>query len=60
MVMAVSVSTVPAAELTPIARWDFSAEEASPLQPHGDVLRDAPGPRPNGVEPVGLFFVGEG
>jgi len=45
MVMAMSVSTVPAAELTPIARWDFSAEEASPLQPHGGVLRDAPGPR---------------
>lgn len=45
MVMAVSLSTVPASELTPIARWDFSAEEASPLQPHGGVLRDAPGPR---------------
>lgn len=34
-----------AAEPTPVARWDFGAEEATQLQPHGNVLRDAPGPR---------------
>ncbi len=45
IVMAAFISTVPADEITPIARWDFSEEEASPLQPHGGVLRDAPGPR---------------
>lgn len=34
-----------AAEPTPVARWDFAAEEATQLQPHGSVLRDTPGPR---------------
>ena len=34
-----------AADATPAARWDFGAEEATQLQPHGNVLRDAPGPR---------------
>jgi mono/diheme cytochrome c family protein len=29
----------------PVARWDFGAEEATSLQSHGDVHRDASGPR---------------
>ncbi len=44
-VVSLSVSAISAADLVPVARWDFSAEEASLLQPHGGVLRDAPGPR---------------
>ncbi len=28
------------------ARWRFSTEETSPLEPHGGVYRDQPGPRP--------------
>jgi hypothetical protein len=27
-------------------RWDFGAEETTPLKPHGGVHRDIPGPRP--------------
>ena len=38
--------TLFAAESTPIVRWDFGAEEATPLESHGGVQRDAPGPRP--------------
>ncbi len=34
-----------AAESTPVVRWDFGAEEATPLQSHGGVHRDVPGPR---------------
>lgn len=30
----------------PVARWDFGAEETTPLVAHGDVHRDVPGPRP--------------
>jgi cytochrome c553 len=33
------------AESTPVVRWDFGAEEATPLQSHGGVHRDVPGPR---------------
>ena len=44
--MAFSLSKAASAtEPTPAARWDFGAEEATQLQPHGNVLRDAPGPR---------------
>lgn len=35
-----------AADPTPVVRWDFSAEEATPLQSIGGVHRDVPGPRP--------------
>ncbi|QDV23698.1 DUF1553 domain-containing protein [Aureliella helgolandensis] len=30
----------------PVASWEFSAEESTPLRPHGGVHRDQPGPRP--------------
>src|SRR5690606_6965858 len=30
----------------PVVRWDFSAEEQTPLTPHGGVHRDVEGPRP--------------
>jgi len=30
----------------PVLRWDFGAEETSPLESHGGVHRDTPGPRP--------------
>lgn len=30
----------------PVVRWDFGAEESTPLTPHGGVHRDVPGPRP--------------
>ena len=46
MVVAWLAPTLVAAESTPIVRWDFAAEEATPLQSHGGVQRDAPGPRP--------------
>ncbi len=29
-----------------VARWDFGAEEITPLAAHGDLLRDQAGPRP--------------
>jgi len=34
------------ATAAPVARWDFDAEESTPLVPHGGVHRDQPGPRP--------------
>lgn len=34
------------AEAQPLVRWDFGAEESTPLQSHGGVHRDVPGPRP--------------
>ncbi|MCA9089235.1 MAG: DUF1553 domain-containing protein [Planctomycetaceae bacterium] len=34
------------AEPVPVARWDFGAEESTPLVPHGSLHRDLPGPRP--------------
>ncbi|MDG1895729.1 MAG: DUF1553 domain-containing protein [Fuerstiella sp.] len=34
------------ADSTPVARWDFGAEEETQLTPHGNVLRDQAGPRP--------------
>ena len=34
-----------AADSTPVARWDFGAEEEVQLTPHGNVLRDQAGPR---------------
>ena len=37
---------LPADESSPIVRWDFEEEEATPLQSHGGVQRDVPGPRP--------------
>jgi hypothetical protein len=42
------LSSVPlfAAEPEPVARWDFSSEETTPLTPEGAVTRDIPGPRP--------------
>ena len=51
MVVAVMLSAwlapnLRAAESTPIVRWDFEEEEATPLESHGGVQRDAPGPRP--------------
>ena len=30
----------------PAARWEFGAEETTPLRSHGGVHRDVPGPRP--------------
>ncbi|MFO0949076.1 MAG: DUF1553 domain-containing protein [Planctomycetota bacterium] len=35
-----------AAEEPVAARWDFGSEETTPLQPHGGIHRDVPGPRP--------------
>ncbi len=29
-----------------VASWEFGSEEATPLEPHGGVHRDQPGPRP--------------
>lgn len=46
MVAAWLAPKIVAAESIPIVRWDFEEEEATPLQPHGGVQRDAPGPRP--------------
>ncbi|WP_145253475.1 DUF1553 domain-containing protein [Planctomycetes bacterium Pan216] len=31
----------------PVAYWGFGTEESSPLEPHGSVHRDVPGPRPD-------------
>lgn len=33
-------------ESTPVARWDFGAEEETQLTPHGNILRDQAGPQP--------------
>ena len=35
-----------AADLAPVTRWNFGAEETTPLKAHGGVHRDIPGPRP--------------
>lgn len=35
-----------AADSSPVARWDFGAEEETLLSPHGGVQRDQAGPRP--------------
>lgn len=37
--------SLPADDLVPAARWDFGAEEATPLTAHGGVQRDQAGPR---------------
>ncbi|WP_437230932.1 DUF1553 domain-containing protein [Planctomicrobium sp. SH661] len=34
------------ADPVPVAHWDFGEEEPTPLQSHGGVHRDQPGPRP--------------
>ncbi|MDB4798573.1 DUF1549 domain-containing protein, partial [Verrucomicrobia bacterium] len=34
------------ADSTPVARWDFGAEEETQLTPHGGIRRDQAGPRP--------------
>lgn len=39
-------SSMMAADVAPIVRWDFNAEETLPLRSHGSVHRDVPGPRP--------------
>ncbi len=39
-------SDVVAEEPATSARWDFGSEETTPLQSHGSVHRDVPGPRP--------------
>ncbi|MBX3415648.1 MAG: DUF1553 domain-containing protein [Pirellulales bacterium] len=45
--VAVLISPLPAlADETIIARWDFGAEETTPLKMNGGVHRDVPGPRP--------------
>ncbi len=35
-----------AADRPTVVRWDFGAEETTPLRSHGGVHRDVPGPRP--------------
>jgi mono/diheme cytochrome c family protein len=46
-VMVVSIAGVAwGVEGPPAARWDFGAEETTPLRSHGGVHRDVPGPRP--------------
>jgi hypothetical protein len=45
MLSAWPTPTLCAVESIPIVRWDFEAEEATPLESHGGVQRDAPGPR---------------
>ncbi|MCB1224646.1 MAG: DUF1553 domain-containing protein [Verrucomicrobiales bacterium] len=34
------------ADVLPVDRWDFGSEEALPLTPRGDIVRDQAGPRP--------------
>jgi len=36
-----------AAETGPVAYWGFGQEESTPLESHGSVHRDVPGPRPD-------------
>ncbi|HWL08784.1 MAG TPA: DUF1553 domain-containing protein [Planctomicrobium sp.] len=36
-----------AEEVKPVAYWGFGQEESTPLQSHGGVHRDVPGPRPD-------------
>ncbi|EDL59387.1 hypothetical protein PM8797T_29603 [Gimesia maris DSM 8797] len=40
------VCPVHAGDAVPVARWDFSTEEAAPLSVHGNVTRDQAGPVP--------------
>ncbi|WP_145225455.1 DUF1553 domain-containing protein [Gimesia algae] len=40
------VCPVHAGDAAPVARWDFSTEEATPLSVHGNVTRDQAGPVP--------------
>lgn len=42
----VSMQTAHAAEVPQVDRWDFGSEEALPLTPKGDIVRDQAGPRP--------------
>jgi hypothetical protein len=42
----VLVAPVQAADQSPVVRWDFDAEEVTPLLSVGGVHRDVPGPRP--------------
>ncbi len=41
-----AASPLSANEATLAARWDFASEEAAPLTPRGDIVRDQHGPRP--------------
>lgn len=46
-VLLTAMLTLTAADSTsPVARWDFGTEEATPLTAKGNVQRDQAGPRP--------------
>jgi len=36
-----------AGDVKPVASWEFGQEESTPLESHGGVYRDVPGPRPD-------------
>ncbi|WP_437223694.1 DUF1553 domain-containing protein [Planctomicrobium sp. SH661] len=45
-ILALSPAIAAADEFKPVAYWGFGQEESTPLEPHGGVHRDIPGPRP--------------
>lgn len=46
MIVVGSTNAVVAQEGETVATWEFGSEEATPLESHGGVHRDQPGPRP--------------